>query len=168
MSAGMVHNSGKMWDVGHGINGHTDMPSTLIRVIHSCHVHVCMCVINNFSCFVYPSATHSFPSSLFTWGLTYGCAHLARLRLRVRLGCTSALRYLHSEAGGSLQHLKHTQVARAAKNDATRDGYSFTFKGPVSTVVARPAATPTLATLVDCCALRLLRCKHLWRETLLH
>ena len=35
-----------------------------------------------------------------------------------------ALRYLHSEAGGSLRHLKHTQVARAAKNDGTRDGYS--------------------------------------------
>ena len=28
-----------------------------------------------------------------------------------------ALRYLHSEARGSLRHLKHTQVARAAKND---------------------------------------------------
>ena len=63
-----------------------------------------------------------------------------------------ALRYLHSEAGGSLRHLKHTQVACAAKNDATRDGYSFTFKEPVSMVVARPArlqpaATATLASL---------------------
>ena len=50
-----------------------------------------------------------------------------------------ALRYLHSKAGGSLRHLKHTQVARAAKNDATRDGYSFTSKELVSMVVARPA-----------------------------
>ena len=45
-----------------------------------------------------------------------------------------ALRFLHSEAGGSLRHLKHTQVARAAKSDGTRDGYSFTFKEPMSTV----------------------------------
>ena len=44
MSAGMVHHSGKMWDMGHGINGHTDTPSTLVDAIHSCHVHVCMCV----------------------------------------------------------------------------------------------------------------------------
>ena len=61
-----------------------------------------------------------------------------------------ALRFLNSEAGGSLQHLKHTPVARAAKSDGTRDGYSFTFKEPASMVVARPArpqpaATPTLA-----------------------
>ena len=63
-----------------------------------------------------------------------------------------ALGYLHSEAGASLRHLKHTQVARAAKSDATRDGYSFTFKELASMVVARPArlqlaATPTLASL---------------------
>ena len=55
--------------------------------------------------------------------------------------------FLPSEAGGSLRHLKHTQVARAAKNDSTRDGYSFTFKEPASMVVAQPprpqpAATP--------------------------
>ena len=50
-----------------------------------------------------------------------------------------ARRYLHSEAGGSLRHLKHTQVARVAKSDATRDGYSFTFKELASMVVARPA-----------------------------
>ena len=61
-----------------------------------------------------------------------------------------ALRFLHSEAGGSLRHLKHTQVARVAKSDGTRDGYSFTFKEPASMVVARPvrpqpATTPTLA-----------------------
>jgi hypothetical protein len=61
-----------------------------------------------------------------------------------------ALRFLHSEAGGSLRHLKHTQVARVAKSDGTRNGYSFTFKEPASMVVARPArpqpaATPTLA-----------------------
>ena len=70
------------------------------------------------------------------------------------------LRYLHSDAGGSLRHLKHTQAARAAKNDATRDGYSFTFKEPASMVVARlaclqPAATPTLASFgltAVCCA----------------
>ena len=63
-----------------------------------------------------------------------------------------ALRYLHSEAGGSLRHLKHTQVARAATNNATRNGYSFTFKEPVSMVVPRPArpqpaATATFASL---------------------
>ena len=62
------------------------------------------------------------------------------------------LHYLHSEAGGSLRPLKHTQVVRAAKNDATRDGYSFTFKEPAPMVVARPArpqpaATRTLASL---------------------
>ena len=70
-----------------------------------------------------------------------------------------ALRFLHSKAGGSLRHLKHTQVACAAKNDGTRDSYSFTFKEPASMVVARPArprpaATPTLAsfglTVVRC------------------
>ena len=70
-----------------------------------------------------------------------------------------ALRYLHSEAGGSLRHLKHTQVARAAKNDGTRDSYSFTFKEPASMVVTRPArpqpaTTPTVAsfglTVVRC------------------
>ena len=36
--------------------------------------------------------------------------------------------YLHSDAGGSLRHLKHTQVAHVAKNDATRVSHSFTFK----------------------------------------
>ena len=71
-----------------------------------------------------------------------------------------ALRYPHSEAGGSLRHLKHTQVARAAKNDGTRDSYSFTFKEPASMVVTsparpQPAATPTVASFgltVVCCA----------------
>ena len=73
-----------------------------------------------------------------------------------------ALRFLHSEAGGSLQHLKHTPVARAAKSDGTRDGYSFTLKEPVSMVVARlarpqPAATPTLASF-GLTAVRCARC----------
>ena len=87
-----------------------------------------------------------------------------------------ALRYPHSEAGGSLRHLKHTQVAHAAKNDATRDGYSFTFKQRASMVVAWPArpqtaATATLASLiawVAFCVLRFLRCKHLWCDALFH
>ena len=71
-----------------------------------------------------------------------------------------ALRFLQCEAGGSLRHLKHTQVALAAKSDGTRDGYSFTFKEPAPMVVARPArpqpaATPTLASfgLTLCVAL---------------
>ena len=50
-----------------------------------------MCAIDIFYCSVYPFVRLSFPSSLFTWGLTYGCAHLARLRPRVRLGCTSTV-----------------------------------------------------------------------------
>ena len=48
MLAGMVHHSGKIWDADNAINGHTDTPCTPIHVMHSCHVHVCMCVINNF------------------------------------------------------------------------------------------------------------------------
>ena len=30
----MVHHSGKVWDVGDGINGHMDTPCTLIQVMH--------------------------------------------------------------------------------------------------------------------------------------
>ena len=93
---------------------------------------------------------------------------------------TEAFLFPHSEAGGSLRHLMHTQVARVAKSDGMWDGYSFTFKEPASMVVARPtcpqpAATPTLASFglvagiwAGCCAFRLLRCEHMWCETLLH
>ena len=49
-----------------------------------------------------------------------------------------ALRYLRSEDGGSLR-IQHTQVARAAKANATRDGYAFTFDEPSSHAVASPA-----------------------------
>ena len=49
-----------------------------------------------------------------------------------------ALRYLHSEDGGSL-HIQHTQVARAAKANATQDGYAFTVDDASSHVVAFPA-----------------------------
>ena len=58
-----------------------------------------------------------------------------------------ALRYLRSEEGGSLR-IQHTQVTRAAKANAIRDGYAFTFDEPSSVVVASPvrsqrtAATP--------------------------
>ena len=75
VSPAMVHHSGKICDVGDGINGHMDTPCKLFHVMHSCHVHVCMCFINNFSCSVYPSVRHCFPSLLFTWGVVYGCAH---------------------------------------------------------------------------------------------
>ena len=34
VSPGMVHHSGKIWDVGDGINGHTDTPCTPINVMH--------------------------------------------------------------------------------------------------------------------------------------
>ena len=49
-----------------------------------------------------------------------------------------ALHYLRSEDGGSLR-IQHTQVARVAKANATRDGYAFTFDEPPSLVVASPA-----------------------------
>ena len=49
-----------------------------------------------------------------------------------------ALRYLRSEDEGSVR-IQHTQVARAAKANATRDGYAFTFDEPSSLVVAPPA-----------------------------
>ena len=49
-----------------------------------------------------------------------------------------ALRYLRSEEKGSLR-IQHTQVMRAAKANATRDGYAFTFDEPSSLVVASPA-----------------------------
>ena len=49
-----------------------------------------------------------------------------------------ALRYLRSEDGGSLR-IQHTQFARAAKVNATGDGYAFTFDEPSSHVVPSPA-----------------------------
>ena len=49
-----------------------------------------------------------------------------------------APRYLRSEDGGSVR-IQHTQVARAAKANATRDGYAFAFDEPSSQVVASPA-----------------------------
>ena len=48
-----------------------------------------------------------------------------------------AVRYLRSEEGGCL-HIQHTQVTRAAKANATWDGYAFTFDEPSSLVVASP------------------------------
>ena len=56
-----------------------------------------------------------------------------------------ALRYLRSEEGGSLR-IQHTQVTRAAKANATRDGYAFTFDEPSSLVVASPARSQCTAT----------------------
>ena len=50
-----------------------------------------------------------------------------------------ALRYLRSAHGGSLR-IQHTQVARAAKANASWDGYAFTFEEPSSLVVASPPA----------------------------
>ena len=41
-----------------------------------------------------------------------------------------ALRHLHSPEGGSLTKLKHTQVARAVKCNAARDGWVFTHEKP--------------------------------------
>ena len=123
--------------------------------MHSCHVHVCMCVINNFSCSVYLSVRHSFPSLFVHMGSDVLMRPLGPVAAEGAAwmhfhSVAEALRYVHSEAGGSLRHVKHTQVARAAKNDTTRDGYSFTFKEPASMVVARPmrpqpVATPILA-----------------------
>ena len=49
-----------------------------------------------------------------------------------------ALRYSRSEDGGSLR-IQHTQVTRAAKANATRDGYAFTFDESSSFVVASSA-----------------------------
>ena len=42
----------------------------------------------------------------------------------------AALRHLHSPEGGSLTNLKHTQVLRAAKSNATQDGWAFTQEKP--------------------------------------
>ena len=55
-----------------------------------------------------------------------------------------ALCYLRSEDGGSLC-IQHTQVARAAKANATRDGYAFTFEEPSSHVVASPPRSQRIA-----------------------
>ena len=57
----------------------------------------------------------------------------------------AALRHLYSPAGGSLKKLQHTQVTRAAKSNATRDGWAFTMENPslVNPVVAAPSPSPT-------------------------
>ena len=84
-----------------------------------------------------------------------------------------ALRYLRSEDRGSLRIL-HTQVARAAKANATRDGYAFTFDEPSSYVVASPvrrqctaaAPVPNLSTFgfttvrCACCGANMCGTKH--------
>ena len=56
-----------------------------------------------------------------------------------------ALRCLRSEKGGSLR-IQHTQVTRAAKANAMRDGYAFTFDEPSSLVVASPARSQRTTT----------------------
>ena len=57
----------------------------------------------------------------------------------------AALHHLHSLAGGSLTKLQHTQVTRAAKCDATRDGWAFTMEKPslVTPAVAAPSPSPS-------------------------
>ena len=137
------------------MNGHTDTPCTLIHAPHSCHVHVCMCVINLFLLFRISLCQTLFPFLIVhmgsgVWMRPLGLVAAEGAAWMHFHSVAEALRFLHSEAGGSLWHLKHTQVTRAAKNDGTRDGYSFTFKELASMVVARPAhpqpaATPTLA-----------------------
>ena len=86
---------------------------------------------------------------------------------------TKALRYLRSEDGGSLR-IQHTQVARATKAHATRDGYTFTFEEPSSQVVASSprsqrtttAPTPNLSTFgftsvrCACCNANICGTKH--------
>ena len=58
---------------------------------------------------------------------------------------TAALRHLHSPAGDSLKKLQHTQVTRAAKSNATRDGWAFTMDNPslLNPGVAAPSPSPT-------------------------
>ena len=132
--------------MAHGMNGHTDTPCTLIHAPHSCHVHVCMCVINIFYCSVYPFVRLSFSSSLFTWGLTYGCAHLARLRLRVRLGCTSTV-------------LPRPSVSCIPRREGLC-GTSSTPKSPVQPKTTAPGtAIPSPSRTQN-----LLRCEHMWSE----
>ena len=56
----------------------------------------------------------------------------------------AALCYLRLEEGGSLR-IQHTQVTRATKANATRDGYAFTFDKPPSLVVASRARSQRTA-----------------------
>ena len=162
------------------MNGHTDTPCTLIHAPHSCHVHVCMCVINIFYRSVYPSVRHSFPSSLFTWGLTYGCAHLARLRLRVQLGCTSTVLPRPSVSctalqGGRAFVAPQAHPSRPCSQKRRHPGQLFLHLQGASVHGCRSARASAAGShthfgivWVDCCALRLLRCKHMWCKTLLH
>ena len=91
----------------------------------------------------------------------YGCGHLVQWRPRVCIGCSpvapegvhwmhfpnvaAALRHSHSPAGGSLRKLHHNQVSRAAKSNATRDGWPFTREEPpsVTAAVAAPSPSPS-------------------------
>ena len=160
------------------MNGHTDTPCTLIHAPHSCHVHVCMCVINIFYCSVYPFVRLSFPSSLFTWGLTYGCAHLARLRLRVRLGCTSTMLLRPSvsciprrEGLCSTSSTPKSPVQPKATAPGTAIPSPSRSQCPwlsLGRVSAAGSHTHFGIIWGDCCALRLLRCEHMWCATLLH
>ena len=51
-----------------------------------------------------------------------------------------ALLHGHSGEGRSLLRLKHTQVCWAAKANATRDRWSFSFPGPLSSVIVANSA----------------------------
>ena len=64
----------------------------------------------------------------------------------------AALHHLHSPAGGSLKKLQHPSVTRAAKSNATRDGWAFTMEDPslVNPVVAAPSPSPTPSQLAAC------------------
>ena len=57
----------------------------------------------------------------------------------------ATVRHLHSPAGGSLTNLKHTQVVRAAKSNASRDGWAFTQEKPSAAPVAASASTSAAA-----------------------
>ena len=52
----------------------------------------------------------------------------------------SRICYMHSSAGASSIKLQHTQVTRAAKYNATRDGGAFTIITPL---VGAPSLPPT-------------------------
>ena len=64
----------------------------------------------------------------------------------------AALRHLHSPVGGSLKKLQHVQVTRAAKSNATRDGWAFTMENPslVNPVVAASSPSPTPSQSAAC------------------
>ena len=84
-----------------------------------------------------------------------------------------ALRYPRSADGGSLR-IQHTQVSRAAKANATRNGFAFTFEEPSSLVVSSPprsqrtpaAPAPNLSTFgftsvrCACCGANICGTKH--------